>query len=324
MAPSSARLIVSALRRVCGTRHVVLGCIALAFGAKAANAQIPSVDSLKLVLKRATYVFEGVVQAWNAVADPSLMATPNTAKVHVTGVFSCPVPVGEFGNEDVTIRYPDPSVAPAGSTAWFLGVGWSIGDHIATTVLSIVRTPTRALADTLVSKLRTAIHLSAQDELQAEASAADTIVIATIRSVSRPLLPHAGGRTEHEELWSSVRLTVDSIRGFQQSGSGRNAPQVVGWVVPPASAANMTILAPAVIGYDTAATSSLVPGVQRLLLLDRASRRPNLQNVDSMATAFLPKRANIHDVHDIALLGTILPNPVFGLEPTHECTQPFR
>ena len=323
MAPSAATLIVSAVRRVYALRHL-LTCVAIAVGASTANAQIPSADSLKQVLKRATYVFEGVVQAWNAVADPSLTPTPNTAKVHVTGVFVCPVPVGEFTNEEVTIRYPDPSIAPAGSTAWFLGTGWSIGDHIATTALSIVRTPTRALADSLVSNLRVAIRLSARDVVQAEASAADSIVIATVRSVSRPLAPREGGRTEHEELWSSVRITVDSIRGFRPSGSGANATQVIGWVVPTASARSMTILAPAVIGYDTAATSRLTPGARRLLLLDRASRRPNLQNLNPAATAFVPKRSNIRGLADTTLLGTTLPNPVFGLEPAHECTQPFR
>ena len=142
--------------------------------------------------------------------------------------------------------------------------------------------------------------------------------------MSRPIAPREGGRTEHEELWSIVRITVDAIRGFQQSGSGANATEAIAWVVPTASARNMTILSPAVIGYDTAATSRLIPGAQRLLLLDRATRRPNLQNVDPAATAFLPKRANIHDVRDTTLLGTTLPNPVFGLEPAHECTQPFR
>jgi hypothetical protein len=304
-------------------RRWVLGVTMMLF-ADRASAQIPSVDSLKLVLKRATYVFEGVVQAWNAVADPSLTPTPNTAKVHVTGVFACPVPVGEFTNEDVTIRYPNPGIAQAGSTAWFLGVGWTIGDHIATTALSIVPTPTRALADSLFRSLRTAILLSAQDELRAEASASDSIVIATVRSVGLPHAPFEAGRTEHEEMWSSVRLTIDSIRGIQQSGSGSNAKSVIGWVVPTATARSMTILAPAVIGYDTATTSRLTPGARRLLFMDRASRRPNLLRVDSTATAFLPKRANIRDLRDTTLLGNALPNPNFGLEPQHECTQPFR
>ena len=86
----------------------------------------------------------------------------------------------------------------------------------------------------------------------------------------------------------------------------------------------MTILAPAVIGYDTAATSRLVPNEQRLLLLKKATDRPNLHNVDPTATAFIPKRSNIRDVHDITLLGTVSPNPVFGLEQQHECSQPFR
>jgi hypothetical protein len=61
-----------------------------------------------------------------------------------------------------------------------------------------------------------------------------------------------------------------------------------------------------------------------LLLLKKATDRPNLHNVDPTATAFLPKRSNIRDVHDISLLGTVLPNPVFGLEQQHECSQPFR
>ena len=316
MAPSLARLIPIS--------RAAVSCGLLTFLANAASAQIPSVDSLKLVLKRATYVFEGVVKSWNAVADPSLMATPNTAKVHVTGVFACPVPVGEFANEDVTVRYQDPSIAPAGKTAWFLGVGWTIGDHIAITALSIVRTPKPAVGDSLVRNLRAAIRLSARDALQAEASAADTIVIATVKSVSQSRAPHDDGRTEHEELWSTVRITVDSIRGLQKSGSGKNASQVIGWVVPKPSARNMTILAPAVIGYDTAATSRLVPNEQRLLLLKKATDRPNLHNVDPTATAFIPKRSNIRDVHDITLLGSVSPNPVFGLEQQHECAQPFR
>ena len=95
MAPSSARLTEFVMRRVLATRYLALAAVALTLVAAPAMAQIPSVDSLRRVLTRTTYVFEGVVQAWNAVADPSLTPTPNTAKVHVSRVFSCPVlPLG--------------------------------------------------------------------------------------------------------------------------------------------------------------------------------------------------------------------------------------
>jgi len=55
MAPSAATLIVSAVRRVYALWHLLI-CVAIAVGASTANAQIPSADSLKQVLKRATYV----------------------------------------------------------------------------------------------------------------------------------------------------------------------------------------------------------------------------------------------------------------------------
>jgi hypothetical protein len=316
MAPSSARMIAA--------RRVAFSCLSVALMTAPANSQIPSVDSLRQVLTRTTYVFEGVIQSWNSVADPSLMPTPNTARVRVTRVFSCPVPVGDFNNEEVTIRYPDPTAGPRGERAWFFGVGWSIGDHIATTSLSVVHTPTQLLVDSLLGNLRAAIHLDAEERLRAEATAADTIVIATVRSVGPPLLPRDMGRTEHAERWSSVRLTVDSVHGFKQSGTGRNATSVIGWVVPSASARNMTILAPAIVGYDTTTATRLAPNLQFLLLLDLTLHRPNLQTLDPKAKAFLPKQSNIHPVHDITLLGAVLPNPVFSVERQHECTQPFR
>src|SRR5690349_3801274 len=95
-------------------------------------AQLPSVDSLKQVLTRTTYVFQGIVQQWNAVADSSLVASPQTGIVNVTRVFACPQAVGEFRDERVTVRYPNAKALPAGSRAWFLGTGWVIGQQIAT------------------------------------------------------------------------------------------------------------------------------------------------------------------------------------------------
>jgi len=263
---------------------------------------------------------------WRRVqtATPAARLSTCRAKVRSGCPRAIPSSISSSGYGTRPIVSQSAPIAPAGKTAWFLGVGWTIGDHIAITALSIVRTPKPAVGDSLVRNLRAAIRLSARDALQAEASAADTIVIATVKSVSQSRAPHDDGRTEHEELWSIVRITVDSIRGLQKSGSGKNASQVIGWVVPKPSARNMTILAPAVIGYDTAATSRLVPNEQRLLLLKKATDRPNLHNVDPTATAFIPKRSNIRDVHDITLLGSVSPNPVFGLEQQHECAQPFR
>jgi hypothetical protein len=284
------------------------------------DAQIPSVDSLKTVLKRATYVFEGTVQRWNAVADATLTANPQTALVHATRVFSCPQQVGEFGNEDVTITFPNPSAAPAGTTAWFLGTGWSVGNHIATTVVSIVRTPTQQHIDSLIGNLRQAIQLDAKDALRALVNASDVVVLATVRSISSPKYAESSTRGEFAERWSTVKLTIDSVRASKADTSGFAAV----WVKPVNAFRQITILAPPTIGYYSPGAKQLVPGTERLFLLDSAFRRPNLRNVDSTAVAFVPNDRNIRDVADAALLGAALPNRVFTMEPTHECSQPLR
>jgi len=104
-------------RRFERLRIAALAIVMAGISSRPAAAQIPSVDSLQTVLKRATYVFAGTVQRWGAVADSSLTATPRTALVHVSRVFSCPQQVGEFGNEDITITFQNPSAAPAGTSA---------------------------------------------------------------------------------------------------------------------------------------------------------------------------------------------------------------
>jgi hypothetical protein len=291
---------------------------------QSAAAQIPSVDSLQTVLKRATYVFEGIVQRWGAVADSSLTATPRTAVVHVSRVFSCPQQVGEFGNEDVTIAFHDSSAAPAGTNAWFLGTGWAVGNHIATSIVSVVRTPTTLHIDSLLVNLREAIRLSAKDALRAIVNAADVVVLATVRTISGPKYAAASTRGEYAERWATVQLTVDSVRASRDTSKTDTPTFAAVWVLPRASFRSIAILAPATIGYYSPGTSQLSAGVQRMFVLDSVARRPNLHNVDATAVAFVPNDQNIRDVADAALLGAALPNRVFTMEPTHQCSQPLR
>jgi hypothetical protein len=289
-----------------------------------AKAQIPTPDSLQIILKRATYVFEGVVQRWNAVADSSLTATPRTARVQVRRVVICPQQVGEFGGEQVTIGFPDSSAAPAGTSAWFLGTGWSVGNHIATTVMAIVHAPTVSHVDSLLTNLREAIRLNAKDALRAMVTAADVVVLATVRSISLPKSAPSSTRGEYAERWSSVQLSVDSVRASRDTSKTNTPAFAAVWVVPRAALRSITILVPASIGYNATGASQLSPGAERLFLLDSVARRPNLRNVDSTAVAFVPRDANIRDVAEASLLGTALPNRVFTMEPVHECGRPLR
>ena len=289
-----------------------------------AKAQIPTPDSLQIVLKRATYVFQGVVQRWNAVADSSLTATPRTARVQATRVYICPQQVGEFGGEQVTIGFADSAAAPAGTSAWFLGTGWAVGNHIATTVMAIVHTSTASHVDSLLTNLREAIRLNAKDALRAMVTAADVVVLATVRSISPPKSAPSSTRGEYAERWSSVQLSVDSVRASRDTSKTNTPAFATVWVVPRAPLRNITILVPASIGYNATGASQLSSGAERLFLLDSVARRPNLRNVDSTAVAFAPRDANIREVVDAALLGTALPNRVFTMEPAHQCGRPLQ
>jgi hypothetical protein len=305
-------------------RIAALAIVMFGISSRPAAAQIPSVDSLQTVLKRATYVFEGTVQRWGAVADSSLTATPRTALVHVSRVFSCPQQVGEFGNEDITITFQNPSAAPAGTSAWFFGTGWAVGNHIATSIVSVVRTPTKLHIDSLLINLRQAIRLSTKDGLRAIVDAADVVVLATVRTISGPKYAASGARGEFAERWVSVQLTVDSVRASRDTSKTHTPAFAAVWVLPRGSFRNITILAPATIGYYSPSTSQLTRGAQRMFVLDSVARRPNLHNVDATAVAFVPNDQNIRDVADAALLGAALPDRVFTMEPTHECSQPLK
>ena len=305
-------------------RIAVFAVVVICISGGSAGAQIPSVDSLQTVLKRATYVFEGTVQRWGAVADSSLTATPRTAIVHVSRVFSCPQQVGEFGNEDVTIAFHDSSAAPAGTRAWFLGTGWAVGTHIATSVVSVVRTPTKPHIDSLLVNIREAIRLSATDALGAIVNAADVVVIATVRTISGPKVAASSTRGEFAERWVTVQLTVDSVRASRDTSKTHTPAFAAGWVLPRGSFRSIAILAPASIGYYSPGTTQLSVGAQRMFVLDSVARRPNLHNVDATAVAFVPNDRSIRNVADAALLGAALPDRSFTIEPTHVCSQPLR
>jgi hypothetical protein len=281
-----------------------------------ANAQIPSRDSLRTVLKRATYVFEGVIERWNAVADPALALNPRHALVNVTSVFSCPVEVGEFTGEPVTIRYPNPRAAPAGTRAWFLGTGWTLGEHIATSVLTIVPIRTEAQSTTFHSRLHSAVRLNARATVRAESEAADMVVLATVQSIGSSYRASITPRSEHAERWSVASIVVDSIRGRNRSGGA--------WFPPSDAMRSITILAPLEITYYSQDARHLTPGKPQLLFLDDITGRQDLKSIDSTATAFLPSALAIHNVGDASLLGDALPNPLFGIEPVHACGRPIR
>lgn len=287
------------------------------------GAQIPSPDSLKKVLTHATYVFQGVVQQWNAVADPALPVDARHGIVRVTEAFACPVSVGEFGNENVTIRFSRPDAVPAGTSAWFLGTGWAIGDHIATSILSVIPTKTRAQSDSVRTNLLNAVRLSTRDVLRASAAAADSIVIATVRLIGPPHGRNGEPRSEYQQEWQTVNIVVDSARGIVRDTVRKRVTFGAGWVAVPAARRNMTILIPA-YSNDTSSIMRLTPGQRRLLLLDRATRRPSLRGVDSTATAFIPDRIGIRALSDTGFLGQTLPNPLLGVQPQHPCGMAFR
>ena len=300
--------------RTFGTRACAI--VAGAMLATPAHAQMPSRDSLRTVLKRATYVFEGVVEQWNAVADPALARNPRHAIVNVTNLFSCPVEVGDFTGEPVTIRYANPRVAPAGTRAWFLGSGWTIGEHLATSVLTIVPIRSDAQNEAFQTRLHEAVRLNARAAVHAESEAADMVVLATVQTVGPSYRASATPRSEHSEKWSIVRIRVDSVRGSNRRGGA--------WFSPSDSMRSITILAPLAITYYTQDARHLSPGETQLLFLDRITGRPSLKSVDSTAVAFLPSALAIHNVSDASLLGDALPNPLFGIEPVHACGRPIR
>jgi len=297
-------------------------------------AQMPTVDSLKQVLMRTTYVFQGVVQQWNAVADSSLTPSPQTGIVNVTQVFACPQAVGEFGNERVTVRYPNPNALPAGSRAWFLGTGWVVGQQIATNVLSAIPIANDGESSTLVGRLRDAIKLGARDALEAAARAADIVALATVNSISTrpkfvgllPVIPMAdtAARREFAERWSVLQLTIDSVPGARDTSTTGSPSFAPSWVAPDKSLRNIAILAPAATGYYTTTLNQLAPNTSWLFLLDRVTRRPHLLHFDSAAVAFVPDETGIHPANEAAMLGPVLPNPNFTLSPLRECTQAFR
>ena len=298
------------------------------------TAQMPTVDSLKQVLTRTTYVFQGVVQQWNAVADSSLTPSAQTGIVNVTQVFACPQAVGEFGNERVTVRYPNPSALPAGSRAWFLGTGWVVGQQIATNVLSAVPVANDGESSTLVGRLRDAIKLGARDALQAAARASDIVALATVNSISTrpkfvgllPVIPatDTAARREYAERWSVVQLTIDSVPGSRDTSTSGPPSFAASWVPPDKSLRSIAILAPAATGYYTTTLNQLSPNSSWLFLLDRVTRRPHLLSFDSSAVAFVPDESGIRPASDAAMLGPVFPNPNFTLAPLRECTQAFR
>jgi hypothetical protein len=302
---------------------VAVSAALLVIAARSSIAQIPSPDSLRRLLARATYVFQGSVQRWNAVADPALSVNPRHGVVRVLEVFVCPVAVGEFGHEDVTVRFANPQAAPPGTRAWFLGTGWAIGDRVATSIVSLIPVKTDAQSDSVRANLIRAVRLSTRDALRATAAAADSIVIATVRLVGPPHAQGGEPRSEYQEEWSTVNIVVDSARGITRDTARKRVTFGAGWVATAPSQRNMTILIPA-YSNDTSSVARLTPGQRRLLLLDRAARRPSLRAVDSTATAFIPNRSGIRALSDTGFLGQTLPNPTLGVQPVHQCATPFR
>jgi hypothetical protein len=283
------------------------------------GAQVPTVDALRRILGRATYAFEGVVQQTHAVTDTGLTASARTAIVHTSVVLACPVDVGDFSNEDVTILSRPRDTLVAGMHAWFFGTGWVIGNHVSIVVSTMLTNVPADMRDSVVARYLRAVELGRRGALRARAEAVDEVLLATVQNII-PAFVGPVRMNEHADQWATARLQVDSVR----SGRFNSKKKFVGvWTAPDSASATASVLLPydAVFGPGYGAARLPVQS-RRLFFLDDVRRRPSLRNIGVQATAFAADAADIQPDSDAVYLGDALPGQTFEMDPPHVCGRP--
>jgi hypothetical protein len=305
--------------------QVLMALVAASGVAPGACAQVPTADSIRHLLTRATYVFEGVVTRWGAVADPALTPSTHTGIVRASRTLACPHEVGDFTGEDVTVLASNATHVPVGAPTWFFGTGWAIGSSVSITVTSAVPAPSAPVSDSLAAGFQRAVFLGKRAAVQAAAHVASEIMLATVNTVAHAASPNAPREGEHAVRWAVLGVTYDSLWAFIRWDTlAKPKPvQVDGWTPPPASPRATEILVPEEVAFSPAGAPLLPPGSKRIFLLQLMSRRPNLGPLDRKATAFAPDVPSILLPAAARLLGTAVADPAFTLNPVSMCDRPI-
>jgi hypothetical protein len=312
-------------RRIAAMTHVLIALAAALGLAQSAHAQVPTADSIRQLLTRATYLFQGVVTKWGATAAPALKPSSQTGVVRVSATLACPHEVGDFTGEDVTVLASRATHVPVGAPTWFFATGWSIGTTVSVTLTATVPAPGAPRSDSLTANFHRAVFLGKRAAAQAAAHVANEIMLATVNSVAHAASRGHEQESEHAVRWAALGVTFDSLWGIARwdtVSKGHTTP-VYGWTPPPASPRRTEVLVPEAVAFAEMGTPRLAPDTQRIFLLELISRRPNLRVLDRHATAFVPDASSVLLPADARLLGAALPDPAFTLAPVNQCELPI-
>jgi hypothetical protein len=169
--------------------------------------------------------------------------------------------------------------------------GWAVGNHIATSIVSVVRTPS-ASHRLLLINLRQS-NGSARGRARAIVDAADVVVLATVRTI-RPKYAVASTRGEFAERWCLCGWP--SIR-CARAQCARPTPAFAAFGAPRGAFRNITILARQQSGTITRRRAHSPGGRCSCSTASRVA--PTFTTWTT--AAFVPNDQNIRDVADAAL-----------------------
>jgi hypothetical protein len=167
------------------------------------------------LLRRAGFVFVGVVRATQASAMPEVQADASTAIVDIEAVLVAP-PAFQSRRGAVTLNLKEVPALEAGARRAFYCTAWKLGSGLALHCLGH-RAPApaaRRLAGTPLAEASVNRHGA---DMRTRVEAADLVVTGEVVSI-QPGPPHAGPISEHDPHWQHALLRVSSaVRGRKPS-----------------------------------------------------------------------------------------------------------
>jgi hypothetical protein len=265
----------------------------LAIAPWSARAQMPTLDSLRRMAPRLSYVFDGTVTARRVSDVPNAPASPNLMTVRVNRALQCPHGVGDYTGEQLTVLGVDSLSPPIGSRNWFLASGWITGAGLAVAEVTHVPLTTTDTGAAFVRQYATALQLNADSAFADEAAAARAIVTGVVIS-TRGIGGGGGQRVQRQSQGEITWLHADIVatRVFR----GDSIPQ----------GALVSVLFPSKAGSPLMSVPTVTLGETALFLLKWLASDSALAKRDRTANYYLPDSLAVRPLQDTTRVRAVL------------------
>jgi hypothetical protein len=252
---------------------------------------MPTLDSLRRLAPRLSYVFDGTVTARRVSDVPNAPASPNLMTVRVNRALQCPHGVGDYTGEQLTVLGLDSLSPPIGSRNWFLASGWITGSGLAVAELSHVPLTTTDTGAAFVRQYATALQLNADSAFAEEAAAARAIVtgvVVSTRGIGGD--PRVQRQSQAEITW--LHADIVATRVFR------------GDSMPPGTV--VSALVPSKAGSPLMSVPTVMLGENALFLLKWLASDSALARRDRTASYYLPDSLAVRPLQDTTRVRAVL------------------